>query len=44
MSDDTVKVRSGLEGARELEFDVPDGDYLVNLLFMNTWTGSVSPG
>lgn len=29
MSDDTVKVRIGLEGARELEFDVPDGDALI---------------
>mgnify|MGYP001811680081 FL=1 len=29
MSDDTVKVRIGLEGARELEFDVDDGDSLI---------------
>lgn len=29
MSDDTVKVRIGLEGARELEFDVADGDALI---------------
>jgi|GEM_PF-464919 len=25
-------------------FDVPDGDYVVNLLFMNAFTGSANPG
>jgi hypothetical protein len=29
MSIKTVKVRIGLDGARELEFDVPDGETLV---------------
>ena len=29
MSDDTVKVRIGLEGVRELEFDVDDGERLI---------------
>jgi hypothetical protein len=29
MSNDTVKVRIGLEGVRELEFDVDDGEKLI---------------
>jgi hypothetical protein len=29
MSNDTVRVRIGLEGARELEFDIDDGDALI---------------
>ena len=29
MSKDTIKVRIGLEGARELEFDVDDGEALI---------------
>ena len=32
MSTDTTKVRIGLEGARELEFDVDDGEALVKAI------------